>query len=247
MSISPFFKPDWPAPANIKSITTTRHGGVSISPYDQLNLGLHVGDHKHHVEQNRQQIVQLAQLPEHPRWLNQVHGTQVTQSKQWSAGTKADAISSQEKNHVCAIMTADCLPILLCNQQGDTVAAIHAGWRGLAAGIIEKTLHSFACDHSAIIAWLGPAIGPNAFEVGSEVVELFVKQDPQAFNAFKQTDSQHFLANIYLLAQQRLNLCGVTKIYGGECCTVSNPNRFFSYRRDGVTGRMASMIWIEDK
>jgi purine-nucleoside/S-methyl-5'-thioadenosine phosphorylase / adenosine deaminase len=247
MTSSDLIIPNWPAPNNIKAISTTRHGGYSLAPYAQLNLGSHVGDDPHLVEQNHEYITQSANLPEEPRWLDQVHGTTVINSQHWHQDIKADAVFSQHTDHVCAVMTADCLPILLCNQQGNTVAAIHAGWRGLAAGIIEKTLQTFSCEPSEIMAWLGPSIGPSQFEVGLEVYELFVANDPIASEAFKIKDPQHYLADIYLLARQRLQENNVEKVFGGDFCTVSDEERFFSYRRDGITGRMASMIWITDK
>lgn len=247
MAASDLIIPNWPAPNNIKAISTTRYGGYSMPPYDNMNLGSHVGDDMLLVEQNRQQLTLLAHLPESPRWLEQVHGTHIINSNDWQAEIKADAIFSQHAHHVCPIMTADCLPLLLCNQQGDTVAAIHVGWRGLAAGIIEKTLDLFSCNHSDILAWLGPAIGPTQFEVGQEVYDQFVSPDPDASDAFIKTDDQHYHADIFLLARQRLQGNNVSKIFGGDFCTVSDDKRFFSYRRDGVTGRMASMIWITDK
>jgi len=238
--------PDWPAPDNIKAISTTRQGGFSLPPYDSLNLGDHVGDELHTVNQNRKLLLQSG-LPESPRWLKQVHGTTISLASSWQQGDEADAIVSNDINQVCSIMTADCLPILLCNQQGNQVAAIHAGWRSLAAGIIEKTLTHFNCPSQDIMAWLGPAIGPTQFEVGRDVFAEFSAQSIRAHLAFQQTDSDHYLADIYLLAKQQLNAVGVTAIYGGEHCTVSDSSRFFSYRRDGITGRMASMIWISAK
>jgi len=239
--------PDWPAPDNIKAFSTTRQGGFSLPPYDSLNLGDHVGDELHTVIKNRESLLIQAGLPESPRWLKQVHGTTVSFASSWQQGDEADAIVSETSNQVCSIMTADCLPILLCDQQGNKVAAIHAGWRGLAAGIIEKTLAHFNCPSQDIMAWLGPAIGPTQFEVGSDVFTEFTAQSRHPHLAFQQTDSDHYLADIYLLAKQRLNASGVTDVYGGEHCTVSDSSRFFSYRRDGITGRMASMIWIAPK
>ena len=247
MTVSDLIIPNWPAPNNIKAISTTRRGGYSQPPYNHLNLGSHVGDFPHLVSQNRESICQAADLPEPPRWLQQVHGTTIISSQNWQKNIKADAVLSQHLDHVSAVMTADCLPILLCNQQGDTVAAIHVGWRGLAAGIIEKTLHHFSCDNSEVMAWLGPAIGPTQFEVGSDVYDIFVNNDPHAAHAFKKTDRQHYLADIYHLARQRLQKSELHNIFGGDFCTASEKDRFFSYRRDGSTGRMASMIWITDK
>jgi YfiH family protein len=242
-----FITPDWPAPSNIKSLSTTRHGGASQPPYDSFNLGTHVGDQAARVEQNRQTLLNQARLPEPPRWLNQVHGTSVISANDWLGNDDADAIDSKQLNQVCVVMTADCLPILLCNKQGHHVAAIHAGWRSLAAGIIEKTLQRFECQADDLMVWLGPAIGPQQFEVGSDVVTAFSHNSPIALDAFTQTDSSHYLADIYLLAKQKLNAHGVHAIFGGDRCTMTESSDFFSYRRDGMTGRMASMIWIEHK
>jgi polyphenol oxidase len=238
---------DWPAPESIKALSTTRLGGFSLPPYDGFNLGTHVGDEANTVIKNRNYLVELAQLPESPRWLNQIHGTQVINSNNWQLNMNADAIISQQNNHICTIMTADCLPLLLCNKQGNTVAAIHAGWRGLAAGIIEKTIAEFRCDPHDILVWLGPAIGPTQFEVGTDVYRIFTQHSAHAIQAFQQTDATHYLADIYLLAKQRLIALGVNAIFGGDLCTASDPQHFFSYRRDNVTGRMASMIWISAK
>ena len=239
--------PDWPAPENIKAISTTRIGGFSLPPYDELNLADHVDDNPDAVNKNRVYLGELADLPESPRWLSQIHETRVLNSHDWQPDVQADAMISNSLNHICTTMTADCLPILLCTQQGDTVAAIHAGWRGLAAGIIEQTINKFSCAPQNIIAWLGPAIGPTQFEVGTEVYQLFTHDCPKAKQAFQQTDSSHYLANIYCLARQHLTKLGITAIYGGNYCTVTDKQLFFSYRRDGVTGRMASMIWIAPK
>ncbi|NOQ94205.1 MAG: peptidoglycan editing factor PgeF [Methylophaga sp.] len=239
--------PDWPAPESIKAISTTRQGGFSLPPYNELNLGDHVGDNAETVGKNRDSLILQASLPEAPRWLKQVHGTTVSFASSWQQGDEADAIISSHPNQVCAIMTADCLPILLCNQAGDQVAAIHAGWRSLAAGIIEKTVSHFDCPTHEIMAWLGPAIGPSQFEVGNDVFHAFTSHSSDAAIALQQIDPKHYLADIYLLAKQRLNDLDIHAIYGGERCTVSEPAHFFSYRRDGITGRMASMIWIAPK
>ncbi|MBL1320448.1 MAG: peptidoglycan editing factor PgeF [Methylophaga sp.] len=244
---SPLIYPDWPAPDTVKAVSTTRQGGFSLPPFDSLNLGLHVSDSAAHVEKNCNHLIEIAQLPESPRWLNQVHGTTVSTASAWKIDDEADAMVSEQANQVCAIMTADCLPILLCNQRGDRVAAIHAGWRSLAAGIIEKTLQNFNCPPQQIMAWLGPAIGPTQFEVGTDVYQTFSQHSEQAQQAFVQTDATHYFADIYLLAKQRLNAQNIHAIFGGDCCTVSESTRFFSFRRDGITGRMASMIWTTDK
>jgi len=242
-----FLFPDWPAPDTIKALSTTRQGGFSLPPYNCFNLGTHVGDEPNTVIKNRDYLVNTAHLPEPPRWLNQIHGTRVINSNKWQLNIDADAIVSQQNNHICTIMTADCLPLLLCNKQGDTVAAIHAGWRGLAAGIIEKTIVEFSCAPQDILVWLGPAIGPNQFEVGTDVYQTFTQYSTKAMQAFQQTDATHYLANIYLLARQRLTALGVSAIFGGDLCTTSDKQHFFSYRRDDITGRMASMIWISHK
>jgi len=239
--------PDWPAPDNIKAFSSTRQGGFSLAPYNSLNLGEHVGDDINTVNKNRAALAIKEKLPESPRWLKQTHSTTVSLASNWQHGDEADAIVSADNSQVCTIMTADCLPLLLCNRQGTKVAAIHAGWRGLSAGIIEKTLSHFSCPPQEVMVWLGPAIGPSQFEVGTDVFSQFTAQSTVAHLAFQATDSEHYLADIYLLAKQRLNASGITNIYGGEHCTVADSTRFFSYRRDGMTGRMASMIWIEPK
>lgn len=239
--------PDWPAPESINAVSTTRHGGFSQPPYDQFNLANNVGDEPNFIIKNRNYLIDLAQLPESPRWLNQFHSTQVINSRDWPLNINADAIVSEQKNHVCSIMTADCLPLLLCNKQGNTVAAIHAGWRGLATGVIEKAVAEFSCDPQDIMVWLGPAIGPNQFEVGSDVYQSFIHHSTQAAQAFRQTDNHRYLADIYLLARQRLTAIGIHAVFGGDLCTVSDNQQFFSYRRDNITGRMASMIWISSK
>ena len=239
--------PDWPVAKHIHAFTTTRHGGVSLPPYAQLNLGDHVGDDRQRVAQNRALLTQYAHLPESPRWLSQVHGTSVIDSQSWTMNCEADAIFSHNQNHVCAILTADCLPILLSNKAGTCIAAIHAGWRGLLSGIIEKTVAQFNMPGQDILAWLGPAIGPEQFEVGNEVFEAFESVQEHAHEAFSRTDDSHLLADIYLLARQRLQAIGIDAIYGGSWCTVTDSANFYSYRRDGITGRMATLIWISDK
>lgn len=243
----PFIYPDWPAPNTVKALSTTRQAGVSLAPYDGFNLASHVGDTANNVQKNRHYLIAAAHLPESPRWLNQVHGIEVTQANKWQQDNETDAIVSENINQVCAIMTADCLPILLCNRQGDKVAAIHGGWRSLATGIIEKTLHRFNSPSQDVLAWLGPAIGPSQFEVAYDVFYAFTQYSIDAQHAFVQTDATHYLADIYLLAKQQLNALGIHAIFGGDFCTVTESARFFSYRRDGITGRMATMIWIDGK
>lgn len=239
-------QPQWPQPATVRSCATTRQGGVSLPPYDSLNLGSHVGDDPHSVDANRLRLLDLAALPSAPHWLEQVHGTHVvrlTPSTPYSPVLVADAAYTNQRGVVCAAMTADCLPVLFSSRAGDEVAAAHAGWRGLCAGVLEKTVAEFSSQSSEIIAWLGPAIGPQQFEVGAEVREAFISVDPQACAAF-QPRGNKFLADIYLLARLRLNSCGVTHIYGGEYCTVTDSTKFYSYRRDVNTGRLASLIWL---
>lgn len=235
----------WRAPKQIRALTTTRIGGVSLPPYNGFNLAQHVGDNPLHVEQNRTQLIQNLSLPSAPFWLDQTHSTTIltidstTQNQLYHA----DGIYTNQPNKICAVMTADCLPVLFCSVSGDEIAAAHAGWRGLCDGILENTLRHFSCPPEDILVWLGPAIGEMAFEVGAEVKDAFVAKDRAAETAFKSHNETKYLANIYLLAKQRLFAKGVTHIYGGEYCTVSDKARFFSYRRDGVTGRMASLIW----
>jgi YfiH family protein len=239
-----WIQPDWPAPARVKALTTTRTGGVSKAPYDTLNLGTHVGDDPSRVADNRGILRQA--LPGEPRWLNQVHGTTVVDAAVGDGVPDADAAFTRESCRVCVVMTADCLPVLLCDRAGTVVAAAHAGWRGLFDGVIEATVAAMGVPPGQLLAWLGPAIGPDAFEVGGEVRAAFMGHNPAAEAAFRPSPNQHkWLANIYLLARQRLVRAGVTGIHGGDACTVSDPARFFSYRRDGVTGRMASLIWLD--
>jgi len=242
MKSNDFIVPNWPAPANVKAIQTTRVGGVSLAPYDSFNLGAHVNDNALHVAQNRQMLSPL--LPSEPVWLNQVHGIDVVDAATASCVPEADASFTHQKNVVCVTMTADCLPVLLCNQQGTVIASIHAGWRSLCDGVIEATVAKMGVNNNDLMAWLGPAIGPNTFEVGSEVRAQFIAKDAQSTAAFKPY-GEKWLADIYTIARQRLNHLGITQVYGGEHCTYSDSERFFSFRRDGDTGRMATLIWLE--
>lgn len=236
--------PDWPLPQGVQACSTTRRGGVSLPPYDSLNLGMHVGDRPQSVQQNRECLVSAAGLPQMPHWLEQVHGTRVVRlDGQTPADLQADAAYTRVPGQVCAVMTADCLPVLFCSRRGDEVAAAHAGWRGLCNGVLEQALAEFQAAPGDISAWLGPAIGPRRFEVGAEVRAAFIAADPDAEQAFTPY-GEKFLADIYLLARQRLQRAGVSAIYGGDRCTVSEKSDFFSYRRDGVTGRLASLIWL---
>jgi len=237
----------WSAPAQIHALTTTRLGGVSRAPYNGLNLGDHVGDVAADVASNRNLLVQATGLNTPPQWLQQVHGIEVVEAKSDAQVRRADACFTATPGQACIVMTADCLPVLFTNRQGTRVAAAHAGWRGLAAGVLENTLKSFSPEDE-VLAWLGPAIGPLAFEVGGEVKQAFVEQHQEAESAFKTSPTHpadRYLADIYQLARIRLKSAGVVEVSGGEHCTFSDTENFFSYRRDGDTGRMASLIWIE--
>lgn len=237
-------RPDWPAPRAVRAVSTTRDGGVSAGPFASLNLGDHVGDEPGRVARNRALLRERLGLPAEPLWLRQVHGCGVADTAGAGALCEADAAVARSPGRVCAVMTADCLPILLCDDAGTRVAAVHAGWRGLAAGVIDRAVGALGAPPSALLAWLGPAIGPDAFEVGSEVRERFVADDPGSAPAFRKLNGDKWLADIYRLARRRLGSLGVARVLGGGHCTLSEPERFFSYRRDGVTGRMGSMIWL---
>ncbi|MFQ2092256.1 peptidoglycan editing factor PgeF [Aeromonas taiwanensis] len=243
-----WIQPDWPAPGNVRALSTTRDGGVSEGVFAGLNLGAHVGDEPARVEANRARLQQEAAIPGPLNWLNQVHGIAVHPvSDRYERAPDADAACAHEAGLACIVMTADCLPVLFCDRAGTRVAAAHAGWRGLHAGVLEKSIAAMGCEPAEILAWLGPAIGPTAFEVGGEVREAFVAEQAEAVAAFVPSASEgKWLADIYRLARLRLARAGVTAIYGGECCTFSDSERFYSYRRDGQTGRMASIIWLEE-
>ena len=235
--------PDWPAPAGVKALQTTRQGGVSIAPYDSLNLGSHVGDNPLAVARNRMSLNTL--LPSEPVWLEQVHGTVVVNADMASCRPQADACIARHHSAVCAVMTADCLPVLLCDETGNVVGAVHAGWKGLAAGVIEATVQAMDVAPQSLMAWLGPAISQDNFEVGDEVRAAFIAVQPQAATAFISGQHGKWFADIYALARLRLNALGITQIYGGSHCTYREREKFFSYRRDGVTGRMGTFIWLE--
>ncbi len=245
-----YLKPNWPAPASVKAYTTLRTGGYSKAPYDSFNLSVASGDDAEAVAKNRQQLKHELHLSQEPAWLQQMHGTNVVCADSVNSlfPPQADASWTIVPGIPCAVLTADCLPLLLCDDQGLQVAAVHAGWRGLASGVIEATFAQLKGLSSTWLAWLGPAIGPAVFEVGEEVREQFVRADAQAALAFKSFTRQKWLADIYLLAKQRLARLGITRIYGGEYCTWSDSERFYSYRRDaGKTGRMVSVIWIDSR
>ncbi|MDP4534835.1 peptidoglycan editing factor PgeF [Alkalimonas collagenimarina] len=237
--------PDWPAPACVKAFSSTRLGGCSLGDFASLNLGDHVGDKPELVRQNRQVLQQHAGMPTEPVWLQQVHGINVVRlPEQAKTSLQADAVVSSVEAQVCSVMTADCLPVLFCDRSGQQVAAAHAGWRGLLGGVLEATVARFE-QPAEVLAWLGPAIGPEVFEVGPEVRQQFIATQATAEAAFQPSKADKWLANLYLLARLRLQAIGVTAIYGGDYCTLSQPELFFSYRRDGQTGRMASCIWLQ--
>lgn len=241
---------NWPAPKNIKAFTTTRDGGVSKTPFSSNNLGDHVGDSPVDVKINRNLLTQ--KLPTSPLWLNQTHSNDIYHISNPSKANlvendliNADASYTTLNQVVCCVMTADCLPILVTNKKGNAVAAIHAGWRGVASGIIENSIAAFNDNPEDLIIWLGPAIGPTAFEVGHDVFNHFIALDASFSKSFKPFGNK-YLANIYKLAIIKLNKLGITNISGGEYCTYDNDLLFYSYRREGQTGRMASVIWIEN-
>jgi YfiH family protein len=236
--------PVWPARARVRALITTRNGGRSTGPYASMNLGLRVGDDPEIVETNRRLLKAL--LPAAPKWLNQVHGTRVVNAESIADPVEADASIATSAGCVSVVMVADCLPILITDRIGSIVAVAHAGWRGLAAGIIENTIRAIEARPEHLLAYLGPAIGPSAFEVGDEVRDAFIAVDRAAQAAFRPRQPGKWLADLFLLARQRLAKAGLVNVYGGGQCTYSDPARFFSHRRDKVSGRMAALIWIED-
>ena len=240
-------RPDWVAPARVHAVATTRTGGDSRAPWASLNLGDHVGDDPASVLRNRELLRDALELPGEPAWLQQVHGTAVVDAAHAGNRVAADASWTVSPGVVCAVLTADCLPVLFCNRAGTHVAAAHAGWRGLAAGVLESTVGWLAAGGvrpESLLAWLGPAIGPARYEVGTEVRDAFLRADPVADCAFRPTRPGHWLLDLYAAARQRLRRAGVTAISGGAYCTLAEPERFFSHRRDGVTGRQATLIWL---
>jgi YfiH family protein len=243
MKDSDWILPDWPAPGRVEGLVTTRRGGVSQGVFASLNLGDHVGDDPLAVLANREIVRQ--KIRGQALWLQQVHGRRVVDAADNAPSPpRADASFTRQAGLACAVMTADCLPVLLCDNAGSVVAAAHAGWRGLLAGVLEATVAAMGVPGRELMAWLGPAIGPQAFEVGNEVREAFLAVEPRAATAFQLTPNGRWLADIYRLARQRLAGQGVTRAFGGGFCTVNEPERFFSYRRNSRTGRMASLIWL---
>ncbi|AJP48310.1 hypothetical protein PG1C_07215 [Rugosibacter aromaticivorans] len=238
--------PDWPAPAGVHALVTTRQGGASTGPWVSFNLASHVGDDAAAVSANRAQL--RRSLPADPPWLMQVHGTRCVDAALAPSGIEADASFTRQRGVVCAVLTADCLPVLLCDDDASVVSAVHAGWRGLADGVIETSVAAIQTPGERLMAWLGPAIGPTAFEVGAEVRDVFLAQDMQAAHAFTPVATDKWLCDIYLLARQRLQALNIRRITSADFpgyCTVRDIDRFYSFRRDGITGRMASCIWLE--
>ncbi len=248
-----FLIPDWPAPASVKAAITLRSGGCSRAPFASNNLALHVNDSEADVLKNRYQLLECLQLPAQPLWLNQCHGTDLAYAPESRQAATADGSYSDRTKTVCAILTADCLPVLLCNQAGDQIAAAHAGWRGLCGGILRKAVATFRDSPQQVLAYLGPAIGPQVFEVGAEVLQAFLgnaqneSQQHAIRAAFKavNSDTEKYLADLYALARAELRASGVNHIHGGNYCTYTDSERFYSFRRESKTGRNASLIWLQ--
>lgn len=234
---------DWPAPVKVHAGSTTRKGGVSKGRYESFNLAQHVDDDRESVEKNRAYLRKLLDLPSEPHWLSQMHGCDVSTDSQLL--TQADAAITTEPGKVCVVMTADCLPVLLCDRAGTCVAAVHAGWRGLATGVITRTVAAMPVAREQLMVWLGPAIGPEAFEVGDEVRAEFVSQHERFKQAFEPHVAGKWRMDIYQAARIQLNQLGIDAVYGGGFCTYRDAEQFYSYRRDKQTGRMASLIWIQ--
>jgi YfiH family protein len=244
--------PTWPAPSWVRAVCTTRRGGFGEPPFAEQNLAAHVGDDAGAVRDNRANLVQALRLEREPAWLDQVHGATVVRAEKVAERTggppQADACVTSKAGHACAVLVADCLPVLFCDRSGHRVGAAHAGWRGLAGGVLEATVDALGVAPASVLAWFGPAIGPEKFEVGREVRAAFVDHDLGAAECFKLipgTDGAKYLCDIFALAKRRLRRIGVTQVHGGGICTVSDPGSFFSYRRDGRTGRMAALIWMQ--
>lgn len=237
--------PDWPAPARVRAVSITRRGGVSPPPYDSLNLAGHVGDDPACVAENRRRLAAAVGLSADPAWLNQIHGAAVVVAETVVAPVAADAAWTHKSGRACVVMTADCLPVLLCDRAGTVVAAAHAGWRGLAGGVIAATVAAMQVPSAGLLAWLGPAIGPEAFEVGDEVRAVFLALDAGNAACFRPSPAGRWLADIYALARRQLRGLGVAAVYGGKFCTFNDSARFFSYRREGKTGRMATLIGLD--
>lgn len=240
---------DWPAPANVHAFSTLRSGpGTSPAPFDRFNLGLRSGDDPALVEENRRRLVEQYSLPSTPVWLQQVHGVVVARAGQGSSGEPvADASVTSAAGCVLSVLTADCLPVLVCNEDGSEVAAAHAGWRGLADGVLEATIRALRSPASELLAWMGPAAGPQTYEIGADVRDALVREHSTDAAAFVATRPGHWTVDLYALARRRLHDTGVSRVFGGGLCTISDPARFYSHRRDQRTGRMASLIWVQPR
>ena len=242
--------PDWPAPARVRAASTLRVGGVSCGSYASLNLGTGVGDNEVDVARNRRILGDLLDLPAEPLWLQQVHGTAILDLDEADSPTvtrppAADGTVTSRPGRPCAVLTADCLPVLLCDTSGTRVGVAHAGWRGLLAGVLESALRCIGVDTGRLLAWIGPGIGQQAYEVGGEVMEQFAAIDPDAVQCFAANANGRWQADLRALAGLRLESAGVEKVYGGNWCTHSESERFFSHRREAPCGRMATVIWLE--
>jgi YfiH family protein len=246
MKAGNFLIPDWPAPANVRAASSLRIGGASEGPFASFNLAQHVGDDPAAVDENRRRLREDLRLPAEPVWLNQVHGTHVVEAVLQPTPPTADASVARSPGQVCIVMTADCLPVLFCDRQGTRVAAAHAGWRGLVGGVLAQTIAALAAPPQELLAWLGPAIEQPAFEVGEEVREQFVARNPANASAFDRNERGRWQADLYALARQELRQLGVQQIHGGGFRTHADAKRFFSYRREQRTGRMASLVWMDD-
>jgi polyphenol oxidase len=241
--------PEWPAPPAVCAAFTLRSGGVSAPPFDSLNVGTHVGDAAAAVSENRRRVCEHLRLPGEPIWLEQVHGTDVidldrVRSPASAAPPISDAAIARRAGNVCVMQVADCMPVFFASRDGSAVGAAHAGWRGLAAGVLEATVARLGVAPEKLIAWLGPAIGPRHFEVGDEVRAAFLRHDAGATEAFRANARGRWQCDLGALARRRLGALRVTAVFGGDWCTYADPIRFFSYRRDGQCGRMAALIWL---
>ena len=238
-----FLQPEWEVPAAVRAFVTTRAGGYSEGPYAGFNLGQHVGDDDSHVARNRAELVKALSLPQEPSWIRQTHSTQAVVLEQESH-READAAITRKPGMVAVIMTADCLPIMLCDREGSEVAALHAGWRGLQGGIIDATLERMQTPNSELQAWIGPGISQENFEVGDEVYAAFVESIDSCEGFFVPHGAGHWLCDLPGIAQHVLERQGITGVTRDPHCTYRDESMFYSYRRDGITGRMASLIWI---
>jgi YfiH family protein len=240
-----FIEPNWSAPSHVRAASTLRTGGVSRRPYDELNLATHVGDDPKAVAENRRILQAALHLPSEPHWLDQVHSGTVVEATASTNLPQADACVARRSGQVCAVLTADCLPVLFCSRDGDRIAIAHAGWRGLAAGILDHTVGALGLPGNELIAWLGPAISQKAYEVGDDVRIAFLARDSGTANAFLSNARGRWQCDLYELARRNLAQLGVRDVFGGDYCTFTDEDRFFSFRRDGQCGRMATLVWIQ--